>query len=527
MDEKRVFILKSDWTAYPTPPFHPAEHFPELDIEEIDKKNKIYGLVRETLYGLRMDRDNFGGPNWNPLGEIVKPGDKVVLKPNLVLDMHDGGRHGVEAMITHASILRPVIDYVLKASKGTARITICDASLQSASWDKMIKENYYQDLVVYFRNRGVNIELLDLRIIQAYCNKYGGIEKTIKLPGDPRGYCVVDLGGDSCFGPILSHSEKLEITGYPSGTVAQHHNHKKNEYLISRTILESDVFINLPKMKTHRKAGVSLSLKNIIGINADKSWIAHHRRGSIRNGGDEFDTQPLRFKVRLGLIHYLRRFRIGVLILQYFFSPLKGLISTIKNSLIQGRKYGQASSSTSSRNNGYGIVTEGSWYRNDTLWRTILDLNRCLFYADSNGELRPEKQRRYFTLLDGILGMKGEGPMEGTPKEAGCLVAAYSPVASDYVTASIMGMEPGKIPSIRECFKIQNYRLIDFGPEEIIVDSNFPFYKDLVHLDWKDSLKFMPPKNWQGHIERQGFHDKWEELPGFPESIEANACCFE
>jgi uncharacterized protein (DUF362 family) len=123
--------------------------------------------------------------------------------------------------------------------------------------------------------------------------------------------------------------------------------------------------------------------------------------------------------------------------------------------------------------------------------------------------------------------MEGEGPMEGTPKEANCLVAAYSPVASDYVTASIMGMDPDKIPSIRECFKIQNYRLIDFGPEEIIVDSNFPFYKDLVHLDWKDSLKFTPPKNWQGYIERQGFHDKWEELPGFPESIEANACCFE
>ena len=118
------------------------------------------------------------------------------------------GRQGVEAMITHASILRPVIDYVLKASKGTAIITICDAPLQSASWDKLIRENYYQDLVDYFRNRGVNIELLDLRIIQAYCNKYGGIEKTVKLPGDPRGYCVVDLGNESCFTPIVERFEE-------------------------------------------------------------------------------------------------------------------------------------------------------------------------------------------------------------------------------------------------------------------------------------------------------------------------------
>jgi uncharacterized protein (DUF362 family) len=527
MNEKRVFILKSNWTTYPAPPFNPGEYFPELDIDEIDKENRIYGLVRETLYGLGMDQDNFGTANWNPLGEIVKPGDKVVLKPNLVFDMHEDGRQGVEAMVTHASILRPVIDYVLKASKGTARITICDASLQSASWDKMIKENYYQDLVVYFRNRGVNIELLDLRIIQAYCNKYGGIEKTIKLPGDPRSYCVVDLGGDSCFAPILSHSEKLEITGYPSGTVAQHHNDKKNEYLISRTILESDVFINLPKMKTHRKAGVSLSLKNIIGINVDKSWIAHHRRGSIRNGGDEFETQPLLFRIRSYLILYLREFKIGVLLLEYFFSPLKGLISTMKNSLIQGRKYVQVSSTSRSRNNVYHIVTEGSWYRNDTLWRTILDINRCLFFADSDGQLHIEKQRRYFTLLDGILGMEREGPMEGAPKEAGCLVAAYNPVASDYVTASIMGMDPDKIPSIRECFKLGKYRLIDFEAEEIEVDSNCSYFKDLASLDWEHSLKFISPKTWWGQVERRGFCGEQEGAFRPRELKEVDSLCQE
>jgi uncharacterized protein (DUF362 family) len=518
MNERRVFILKSDGVVYPDPPFHPGDHFPELDISEIDKENRIYGLVREALCGLGMDRDNFGTADWNPFGKLVRPGDKVVLKPNLVLDMHDGGRHGVEAMITHASILRPVIDYVVKASKGTAIITIGDAPLQSASWDKLIRENYYQDLVDYFRNRGVNIKLLDLRIIQAYCNKYGGIEKTVKLSGDPRGHCVIDLGNESCFTPIVSDSKRLEITGYPSGTVAQHHNDKKNEYLISRTILESDVLINLPKMKTHKKAGVTLSLKNLIGINSDKSWIAHHRRGSIRNGGDEFDTQPLLFRIRSYLILYLRQFKLGVFLLQYFFSPLNGLISTVKNSLIEGRKYVQVSSTSRSKNNVYHIVTEGSWYRNDTLWRTVLDINRCLFFADSDGQLHIEKQRRYFTLLDGILGMEGEGPMEGAPKDAGCLVAAYNPVASDYVTASIMGMDPDKIPSIRECFRLRKYRLVDFKPEEIIVDSNFPCYKNLAHLDWKDSLKFIPPKTWQGHEERQGFHGEWEESWRRPKS---------
>jgi hypothetical protein len=106
---------------------------------------------------------------------------------------------------------------------------------------------------------------------------------------------------------------------------------------------------------------------------------------------------------------------------------------------MQGRKCGQVTSCSYSRNDRYHVVTEGTWYRNDTLWRTILDTNRCLFFADSDGQVHIQKQRRYFTLLDGILGMEGEGPMEGVPKEAACLVVAYSPVASDYAAASIMG----------------------------------------------------------------------------------------
>jgi uncharacterized protein (DUF362 family) len=528
MDNRRVFILKSDFTTYPDPPFHPGEYFPELNIDEIDKGNRIYGLVREALYGLGMDCDNFGTPNWNPLGEIVRPVDKVILKPNLVFGLHEDGNQGVDAMVTHASILRPVIDYVIKASKGTARITICDAPLQSASWEKIINENHYKDLVDYFRSKGINIELLDLRSVQSYCNKYGGIEKTVELSGDPDGNCIVDLRDESCFVPISNHSARLEITGYPSGTVVQHHNARKNEYLISRTVLEGDVFINLPKMKTHRKAGVTLSLKNVIGIVADKSWIAHHRRGSIKKGGDEFDSQPLSFRSKYRIFHYAREHRFGVFLLTYFYSPIKALVSNVISTFAHKPGNMNLILGTSSNGDRNRIVTEGSWYRNDTLWRTILDINRCLFYADSDGKLHPGKQRRYFTLIDGILGMDEEGPLEGKPKNAGCLVAAYNPVACDYVSASIMGVDPDKVPSIHQCFKLDNYKLIDCKPEEIVVGSNYSYYENILRLEWKDSLKFIPPKYWQGHIERKRFQEEWtEEAPrayGFPNQ---GGCCLE
>lgn len=527
MNEKRVFILKTEVVRYPDPPFHPSEHYPELNIDEIDKGNRIYGLVRETLFGLGLDRDNFGTPLWNPLMELVKPGDKVVLKPNLVFDAHADGIRGVEAMITHASLLRPVLDYVLKASQGKARITICDAPIQSAAWDTLIKQNHYQVLVDYFKSKGINIELLDLRKLQSFCNKYGGIEKTIELSGDPRGNCIVDLGKQSCFTPIANDSRKFEITNYPLGTVAQHHNKTKNEYLISRTVLESEVFINLPKMKTHKKAGVTLSLKNVIGIIADKSWIAHHRRGSIYKGGDEFDSLPLLYRFRQSLIYHLRDYRLGVILLAYFLTPTKKLLSELKKLFKKESDRPTHDAMSQLQTNKSIIITEGSWYRNDTLWRTIVDLNRCLFYADSNGQLHEEKQRRYFTLLDGIVGMEEDGPMNGRPKLPGCLVAAYNPVVSDYSVASIMGMDPEKIPSIRECFKLNQYRLINFRAEDIETDSNYEYFQNIDLLDWKDSLKFIPPRTWQGHVERKGFEGEPYNSTSQLELQELNQICSE
>ena len=73
MDERRVFILKSDGAAFiRIHPFIQGIISRNLILDEIDKENRIYGLVRETLCGLGMDRDNFGTADWNPFGETCK-----------------------------------------------------------------------------------------------------------------------------------------------------------------------------------------------------------------------------------------------------------------------------------------------------------------------------------------------------------------------------------------------------------------------------------------------------------------------
>ncbi len=47
--------------------------------------------------------------------------------------------------------------------------------------------------------------------------------------------------------------------------------------LVAKAVLESDVFINLPKMKTHILTQVSLGIKNLLGIIPDSQRLIFHR----------------------------------------------------------------------------------------------------------------------------------------------------------------------------------------------------------------------------------------------------------
>jgi uncharacterized protein (DUF362 family) len=125
------------------------------------------------------------------------------------------------------------------------------------------------------------------------------------------------------------------------------------ELWLPTPVLDADVVISMPKMKTHHWAGVTLSLKNLFG------------------------TLP-------------------------------------------GRVYG--------------------WPKNILHWagieQSILDIA---------GSVRPG-----YAIIDGIVGMEGNGPISGEPIASGVLVFADDPVAADAVGASLMGFDPDQIPYLSE-----------------------------------------------------------------------------
>lgn len=53
------------------------------------------------------------------------------------------------------------------------------------------------------------------------------------------------------------------------------------------------------------------------------------------------------------------------------------------------------------------------------------------------------------TIIDGIIGMEGQGPHAGTPVEMNLIVAGADTVAVDAVSSYIMGFDPVEIPAVR------------------------------------------------------------------------------
>jgi uncharacterized protein (DUF362 family) len=430
-------------SRYPAAPFSPAR-WPAWSArlpftpEAPAATPTVYDTVVDLLTSLNADQPN------GPLSDAVPGKGRVVLKPNLVLDQHPLGAAGTECTITHASVLRPLIDMVL-AARPDAHITICDVPLKGARWEVMIERGGYHELVAFYRERGIEIQLLDLRRDIAIMNEENVIVERIKADRDPLGYVAVDLGRASALQEVIDLNEKFRITDYGRNTVQQHHNHERNEYLLPRTVLSADLFINVPKLKTHRKSGLTCAMKNLIGINGDKSWIAHHRAGPTSRGGDEFERFDLKQYTTWHTWNFLKLHRstipVAVALKKTYYKLFTGG-QTIEEMKLKGD---------------FDDLMEGSWHGNDTIWRCIADLNHVIFHARPDGTLADEPQRNYLAVVDGIVAGEGEGPMQNTPKPVGILFAGSNPIAVDRTAAHIMGFDPRYIPSIAKAAQLKQF----------------------------------------------------------------------
>lgn len=56
-------------------------------------------------------------------------------------------------------------------------------------------------------------------------------------------------------------------------------------------------------------------------------------------------------------------------------------------------------------------------------------------------------------IIDGVVGMEGNGPTGGTPREIGCVLAGKNPYTLDLVAAKIIGFELSGVPTLAAAFE--------------------------------------------------------------------------
>lgn len=486
MNREYVAVVGQQPACYPQePPFNPSELYQETPIKtKSDKSNAVYESVRNVLMLLGYDKANYETPAWNPLAWLINPGETVFIKPNMISHKHTQNDDW-DYVITHGSVMRAVIDYVFIALRGKGKIIVGDAPQTDSNFEKIIKLMGLREIQQLYKNeKQFEIEIIDLRD-EYWVEKDGIYVETVKLPGDPRGSLAVDLGRHSMFTELDGKGRQYYGAFYDTKETNTHHRDGKHEYAVSRSPVEADVFINIPKLKTHKKCGLTVNLKSLVGINANKNWLPHYAFGSPETGGDQFDRVGAKGRIENTIV-------VNAKTLLLKRNPVFQQVAR------KAKSFAYQVFGTNEE-----VVRSGNWHGNDTVWRMSVDLNRILLYANPDGSMRGEGQaKRYFSLVDGIFAMEGNGPVAGVLKKAGMLIGGANAVTVDAVCAKLMGFDYHKIPLIHRSFEDHQYPLVQNTDQEIKPLSNIHEYD--CHLDeWqdKDLLHFKPHFGWVGKIE--------------------------
>lgn len=382
-------------------------------------------------------------PGRGPLGYAIPEGARVVIKPNLVMHQNQGC-WGIEPLITHQSLIRWAAGAAFLA--GAENVLVGDAPLQSCDFKGLLMRtglDQWSDQLAAREPRFKGIH--DFR--RTTCTLVNGLRVASENLQPKERFVLFDLAQDSLLEPISDTQQSFRVTRYDPRLMAGTHAPGRHQYLVAREIVEADVIVNLPKLKTHKKAGVTCSLKNLIGINGNKEYLPHHRIGGSESGGDCY---PGGSPIKRALEYSLDR-------------------QNMADSAVAGKIWSEIAANLDrlARLKGDRIGVEGSWSGNDTIWRTCLDLNRILLYGRTDGSLAERPQRRVIHLVDAIIAGDGDGPLAPEPFPLGMVLAGENPAAVDWVGAALFGYDPERIPVLREAFKEFRWPITRFGAGDV------------------------------------------------------------
>lgn len=355
-------------------------------------------------------------------------GKSVLLKPNWV-------RHCIKptdniCLCTHEHFVLAVLEEVL--SMKPSRVLIADAPVNICKWEALLSDEFLSEIERLRDKSKIEISIKDFRRTITDLNTNTVI--TNRVPIDE--YILFDVGEKSLLEPITTKKNKFRITNYNPDDMINYHAQGKHTYCIARDFFDYDVVFSLPKLKTHQKAGFTNALKILVGINGDKDYLPHHRLGAANHGGDCYKEDS-----------FLRR--IGE------------WASDQKNRNLGNWKhkfYDYISSKCWLLSHPEpGMSLGASWYGNDTIWRTVMDIQMIAEYGcitpEGKGVLNESRIRKVYSICDGIIGGQGDGPLNPDPLPLGIIALSDNPYLMDIVGGTIMGLNIERIPLLRFAFE--------------------------------------------------------------------------
>lgn len=320
----------------------------------------------------------------NPFQSFIREGMTVFIKPNWVASRWRESCDHVDtiySVITHPMVIEAVADRVAKALNGKGKIIIGDNPSIDADFAELMELTGIERLKQKY---DVPCEIIDLRpLVCKDLKDYGKRDKMVKQSGDPAGEVQVNLGNRSLLYRVDS-SLFHGVFDEREDTIKAHSGDNQL-YTYGRSLYEADVYISIPKLKTHQKVGATLNLKGLVGSITQKNQLVHWRVGTPESGGDEYPSNEV-------MEHYKKA----------------------------------------------KVTHRGAWPGNDTIWRMVVDLYLGML----------QKERKYFSVVDGIIAGEGQGPFCPNSKNANVLIAGDNLLSTDIVAARVMGLDPKKLKYI-------------------------------------------------------------------------------
>ena len=437
-------------------------------------------IAELTLAGLR-----------NQLPRLRRQPATVLIKPNWVLHEADPA-FPIRALVTDARLIDATIAACLELFPAARSILVADCPLQSANWPLMCRQSGLDQVIAkYAANSRVTFR--DFRKHAYRIDEAGGdtfLEESPDEHGDPRGYREVELGARSHLETISDQSHKFAVNDYSASVTRSNHRQGSHCYLVSQSILDAELVINLPKWKSHQKSGITGALKNLVGINGDKAYLPHFRRGAPKWGGDEYrdENRWLYWAQTTLRERFQKRSRFAYRLLKPGWEFLKR---------VRGIETRMTTATATSASRYY--IAGGSWWGNDTLWRMIYDLNLIIRHVDAAGRLHDQAQRDYFCIVDGLISGEGNGPLQPLPRDTDWLVFGEDPFAIDAALTWFMGFDSNKIPVIERRKQFAGSDWGRFSLEELEVDMDGD---PQALVNSPINFHFAPPPGWRDHIER-------------------------